>query len=69
LVIQHPPREDVAHYIEIIRGTGVVVSMIVGDNLATGMSITIQFGLADNYTDEDKEMCLINAFIAGPKMA
>jgi P-type Ca2+ transporter type 2C len=62
LAIQDPPREDVAHNIEIIRGAGVVVSMITGDNPVTGMSIAKQIGLADNYTDEDNEMCLINAF-------
>ena len=52
-----------AHNIEIIREAGVVVSMITGDNPITGMRIAKQIGLADNYTDEDTEKCLINAFV------
>jgi magnesium-transporting ATPase (P-type) len=62
LVIQDPPREDVAHNIDIIRGAGVVVSMITGDNPVTGLSIARQVGLADGYTEEDTKMCVINAF-------
>lgn len=62
LVIQDPPREDVADNIRIIRGAGVVVSMITGDNPVTGMSIAKQVGLANKYTEEDEKMCLINAF-------
>jgi P-type Ca2+ transporter type 2C len=62
LVIQDPPREDVAENIRIIHGAGVVVSMITGDNPITGMSIAKQIGLAKDYTEEDLKMCLINAF-------
>jgi len=62
LVIQDPPREDVAENIKVIRGAGVVVSMITGDNPVTGMSIARQIGLASDYTEEDMRMCLINAF-------
>jgi P-type Ca2+ transporter type 2C len=62
VVIQDPPREDVAENIEVIRGAGVVVSMITGDNPVTGMSIARQIGLADHFTEEDTRMCLINAF-------
>lgn len=62
VVIQDPPREDVTENVDIIRGAGVVVSMITGDNPITGMSIARQIGLASDYTDEDMDMCLINAF-------
>lgn len=62
LAIQDPPREDVAQNIRIIRGAGVVVTMITGDNPVTGMSIARQVGLASDYTEEDTAMCLINAF-------
>mmetsp|Transcript_8390 Transcript_8390/g.18049 ORF Transcript_8390/g.18049 Transcript_8390/m.18049 type:complete len:1011 (+) Transcript_8390:184-3216(+) len=61
LAIQDPPREDVAENVEIIRGAGVVVTMITGDNPITGMSIARQIGLAADYTEEDVKMCLINA--------
>jgi Ca2+-transporting ATPase len=62
LAIQDPPREDVAQNIRIIRGAGVVVTMITGDNPITGMSIAQQVGLASDFTEEDIQMCLINAF-------
>ncbi|KAG7364747.1 cation transport ATPase [Nitzschia inconspicua] len=62
LVLQDPPREDVADNIKVIRGAGVVVSMITGDNPLTGMSIARQVGLADNLTKEEEQMCLINAY-------
>ena len=62
LAIQDPPREDVADNIRIIRGAGVVVTMITGDNPITGMSIARQVGLANDYTEDDMVMCLINAF-------
>ena len=62
IAIQDPPREDVAKNISIIRGAGVVVTMITGDNPITGMSIARQVGLASDYTEEDVRMCLINAF-------
>lgn len=62
LAIQDPPREDVAENIRIIRGAGVVVTMITGDNPVTGMSIARQVGLAADFTEEDIRMCLINAF-------
>eukprot|EP00429_Kryptoperidinium_foliaceum_P034580 CAMPEP_0176170878 /NCGR_PEP_ID=MMETSP0120_2-20121206/87478_1 /TAXON_ID=160619 /ORGANISM="Kryptoperidinium foliaceum, Strain CCMP 1326" /LENGTH=1038 /DNA_ID=CAMNT_0017508689 /DNA_START=49 /DNA_END=3162 /DNA_ORIENTATION=- len=62
LAIQDPPREDVAEHVERIRGAGVVVTMITGDNPITGMSIARQIGLASDFTKEDTEKCLINAF-------
>ena len=62
IAIQDPPREDVAENVRIIRGAGVIVSMITGDNPVTGMSIARQIGLASDYTEEDESMCLINAF-------
>jgi Ca2+-transporting ATPase len=62
LVIQDPPREDVKENIKIIRGAGVVVSMITGDNPITGLSIAQQVGLAGDLSEEEKNMCLINAF-------
>jgi len=62
LAIQDPPREDVAENIKIIRGAGVVVTMITGDNPVTGMSIARQIGLASDFNEEDERMCLINAF-------
>jgi len=62
LAIQDPPREDVTENIHIIRGAGVVVTMITGDNPITGMSIARQVGLAADYSEEDVSMCLINAF-------
>ena len=62
LVIQDPPRDDVAENIRIIRGAGVVVTMITGDNPITGMSIARQIGLAANYNEQDLQMLLINAF-------
>eukprot|EP00977_Amphora_coffeiformis_P014059 scaffold3846_cov108-Amphora_coffeaeformis.AAC.7 len=62
VAIQDPPREDIAKNIEIIRGAGVVVSMITGDNPITGLSIAKQVGLASDFTEEDMRMCLINAF-------
>jgi P-type Ca2+ transporter type 2C len=61
LAIQDPPR-DVAGYVSMIRGAGVVVSMITGDNPVTGMSIARQIGLASDFTPEDEKICLINAF-------
>jgi P-type Ca2+ transporter type 2C len=61
LAIQDPPR-DVAGYVSMIRGAGVVVTMITGDNPVTGMSIARQIGLASDYTEEDERICLINAF-------
>jgi magnesium-transporting ATPase (P-type) len=61
LAIQDPPR-DVAGYVSMIRGAGVVVSMITGDNPVTGMSIARQIGLASDYSEEDERICLINAF-------
>ena len=61
LAIQDPPR-DVAGYVSMIRGAGVVVSMITGDNPVTGMSIARQIGLASDFTEEDEKICLINAF-------
>ena len=62
LAIQDPPREDVAHNVEIIRGAGVVVTMITGDNPITGLSIARQIGLASDFTEEDERLCVINAF-------
>lgn len=62
LVIQDPPREDIAENIKIIRGAGVVVTMITGDNPVTGLSIARQVGLANDYSEEDMKVCLINAF-------
>jgi Ca2+-transporting ATPase len=62
LAIQDPPREDVADNVHIIRGAGVVVTMITGDNPITALSIARQIGLAGDYTEEDHKMCLINAF-------
>ncbi|KAL3917370.1 MAG: hypothetical protein SGILL_004745, partial [Bacillariaceae sp.] len=63
LVIQDPPREDVKENIKIIRGAGVVVTMITGDNPITGLSIAQQVGLARaDYSQEEMDMCLINAF-------
>ena len=62
LAIQDPPREDVTENVRMIRGAGVVVTMITGDNPVTGMSIARQIGLAADYTEEDERMCLINAF-------
>ena len=62
LAIQDPPREDVADNIRTIRGAGVVVTMITGDNPVTALSIARQIGLADDYTEEDLKMCMINAF-------
>lgn len=61
LAIQDPPRDDVAENIRIIHGAGVIVSMITGDNPITGMSIAKQIGLANDYSEEDQQMCLINA--------
>jgi len=61
LAIQDPPR-DVAGYVSMIRGAGVVVTMITGDNPVTGMSIARQIGLVSDFTEEDERMCLINAF-------
>jgi len=62
LAIQDPPREDVTENIKIIRDAGVVVTMITGDNPITGLSIARQVGLASDFTEEDIDMCLINAF-------
>jgi P-type Ca2+ transporter type 2C len=62
MVLQDPPRDDVAENIEIIRGAGVVVTMITGDNPITGLSIARQVGLVHELTKEDEEMCLINAY-------
>lgn len=62
MVLQDPPRVDVAENIKIIRGAGVVVTMITGDNPITGLSIARQVGLVQDLTKEDEKMCLINAF-------
>jgi Ca2+-transporting ATPase len=62
IAIQDPPREDVTENIRIIRGAGVVVTMITGDNPITGLSIARQVGLASDFNEEDIDMCLINAF-------
>lgn len=67
LALQDPPR-DVAGDVKMIRGAGVVVTMITGDNPVTGMSIARQIGLAADFSEEDERMCLINAYELFHKM-